>query len=81
MSVYIKQNGGINVYTSNETWVINTGMDITILSKINAHGKKLSEWNFNINRGILTGYNDAFIIDETIKNALLMIFTLGLYAK
>ncbi len=71
LSVYIKQNGGINVYTSNETWVINTGMDITILSKINAHGKKLSEWNFNINRGILTGYNDAFIIDETIKNALI----------
>lgn len=71
MSDYISQNSAENSYLNNETWVINTGKDIDILNKINKSGKKLSEWGFNINRGILTGYNDAFIIDGTTRSILI----------
>ena len=31
----------------------------------------MSKWDISINRGILTGYNEAFIIDEEIKNKLI----------
>ena len=31
----------------------------------------MSEWNININYGIKTGYNEAFIIDEDTKNKLI----------
>ena len=31
----------------------------------------MQDWDLSINRGILTGYNDAFIIDEATKNSLI----------
>ena len=31
----------------------------------------MKEWDINIYRGILTGYNDAFIIDGSIRNKLI----------
>ena len=36
-----------------------------------AVGTPLKEWNVKINRGIVTGCNDAFIIDGVIKRALI----------
>jgi type I restriction-modification system DNA methylase subunit len=36
--------------------------------KIEKKGTKLKEWNLLINRGILTGFNEAFMIDEDKKN-------------
>lgn len=34
-------------------------------------GRALSDWDIQINRGILTGYNEAFVIDETKRNELI----------
>ena len=34
--------------------------------------KPLKDWNINIYRGILTGFNEAFIIDEETKNKLIL---------
>ena len=42
-----------------------------IKAKIEAIGTPLKEWNVNIYRGILTGYNDAFIIDKAKKEEIL----------
>ena len=42
-----------------------------IKAKIEAIGTPLKEWNINIYRGILTGYNDAFIIDKAKKEEIL----------
>ena len=39
--------------------------------KIEKIGTPLKEWNINIYRGILTGFNEAFIIDENTKNELI----------
>jgi len=42
-----------------------------IKAKIEAVGTPLKDWDININRGILTGYNEAFIIDGDTKDGLI----------
>ena len=42
-----------------------------IKSKIERIGVPLKKWNIKINRGILTGCNDAFIISEQQRNSIL----------
>ena len=42
-----------------------------IKAKIEAVGTPLKDWDINIYRGILTGYNEAFIIDEKKKDELI----------
>ena len=41
-----------------------------IKQKVESVGVPLKDWGVAINYGIKTGYNDAFIIDEETKNAL-----------
>ena len=43
----------------------------SIKQKIEAVGKPLKDWDINIYRGILTGYNEAFIIDGKKKEELI----------
>ena len=42
-----------------------------IKAKIEAIGTPLKDWDINIYRGILTGYNEAFIIDKEKKEEIL----------
>lgn len=42
----------------------------TIKEKIDNIGKILGKWNIEVNRGVLTGLNDAFIIDKEKYNEL-----------
>ena len=42
-----------------------------IKAKIEAVGTPLKDWDINIYRGILTGYNDAFIIDGKKRDELI----------
>ena len=60
------------VVTANlgKEWVIMNKVERSIFEKINKH-KVLKDWNINIYTGILTGYNEAFIINEEIKNMLI----------
>ena len=51
-------------------WLIMNNLENSIFEKINKH-KPLKDWNINIYRGILTGFNEAFIIDEETKNNLI----------
>jgi len=53
------------------SWVISDNATHKIKSKVERQGKKLIEWGIKINRGILTGYNDAFIIDGKTKDELI----------
>ena len=57
-------------FKDSENWAILNSIELSIKNKIEKYGTKLSDWDLSINRGILTGYNDAFIIDETTKNTL-----------
>lgn len=44
---------------------------LKVKEKIDIIGKPLGEWNVEINRGVLTGLNDAFIIDREKYNELI----------
>ena len=46
-------------------------MEQTIRNKMNTMGIPLKQWNLKINRGILTGFNEAFIITEEKKDELI----------
>ena len=41
------------------------------MNKIEAVGTPLRDWDINIYRGVLTGYNDAFIIDSAKRDEIL----------
>ena len=56
---------------NSSSWTILTPIEQSIKSKIEALGTPLRNWDININRGILTGYNEAFIIDGNKKDELL----------
>ena len=68
---YIKQYGSIINFYNSDNWTILNSIELAIKNKIEKYGVPLSKWNVSINYGIKTGYNDAFIIDETTKNALI----------
>ena len=57
-------------YVTAEKWAIMDDTKQSISKKLKAKGKELNRWNLSFNRGVLTGYNEAFIIDEKKKNEL-----------
>ena len=52
-------------------WVILSDIERQIQAKIEAVGTPLKDWDISIYRGIITGYNDAFLIDDDTKKALI----------
>ena len=52
-------------------WSTLSTIEQSIMDKIETIGTPLKEWDVKINRGVLTGHNDAFIIDDTTKKALI----------
>jgi hypothetical protein len=51
--------------------VVLSPLEKCIKAKIEAVGVPLKDWDINIYRGILTGYNEAFIIDGETKEKLI----------
>ena len=70
MSDYIEQNKLQNSYQKDESWLILSPIEQSIKNKIETVGTPLKDWNVRINRGVLTGCNEAFIINESKKNEL-----------
>ena len=56
---------------SSDIWAIANTKEQNIKEKIEKMGTPLKEWNIKINYGIKTGFNEAFIIDETKKDELI----------
>ena len=54
-----------------DSWTISSDIEQGIKAKIEAKGKPLKEWDIQIYRGILTGYNEAFIIDSKKREEIL----------
>jgi TaqI-like C-terminal specificity domain/Eco57I restriction-modification methylase len=52
-------------------WIIGDAMTMRLKAKMEDGNKKLSEMEVSINFGIKTGLNEAFIIDETLKNKMI----------
>ena len=60
------------VRPSGETpWSILSSSEQSVMDKMLAVGTPLKEWDIAINYGIKTGLNDAFIIDNQTKEALI----------
>ncbi len=51
-------------------WFIGNSAELKLKEKIESVGVPLNEWNVNVFRGVLTGLNEAFIIDTTTKELL-----------
>ena len=73
LSVYIRQFGVITSFANSESWTVLSGIEQSIKTKIEAVGTPLKEWNININYGLKTGLNEAFIIDSHKKAELIKI--------
>ena len=71
MSVFVKRNARDCAFTSSDSWVILSPIELSIKSKIEARGVPLRDWGVNIYRGILTGCNEAFIIDQKRRDEIL----------
>ena len=56
--------------TKTECWIPYDKTEFDIISKITSKGIPLREWAININRGVLTGFNEAFIIDTDTRDRL-----------
>lgn len=68
---YLSKNGISLNDLSKESWVILSKSDYEIKNKIAETGTQLKDWNLQFFRGFLTGFNDAFFIDEDKKNELI----------
>ena len=60
-------------YLTDSAWAILNPAKQKIKKKIENKGKPLSKWAIQINFGIKTGLNEAFIIDEQKRNELITI--------
>ena len=71
LSSCVMRNATLYSFDSDNTWTILSDVDSSIKKKIVKKGIPIGEWNIQINYGIKTGYNDAFIIDGTKKDELI----------
>lgn len=67
----ISENSIPTAFKKEQSWVVLSAIEQRIKEKIEKVGKPLKDWDINIYRGILTGYNEAFIIDGKTKDELI----------
>ena len=69
-SLFIRQSSSACRF-GKESWVVLSPIEQRIKEKIEAVGTPLKDWNVSIYRGVLTGYNEAFIINGAKKTELI----------
>ena len=67
----MQQSGTECEFSSSDSWVILSPIEQSIKRKIEAVGTPLKDWDINIYRGVLTGYNEAFIISTEKREEIL----------
>ena len=70
LSDYVETHAQYSTF-GNEAWTILTDIELSIKTKVESVGIPLKEWDVDIYRGVLTGYNDAFIISSEKRNEIL----------
>ena len=71
MSDFVQQQNSVCNFNSSDSWVILSPIEQSIKRKIEAVGIPLKDWDIQINYGIKTGFNDAFIISTEKRNEIL----------
>ncbi|MDD6529118.1 MAG: TaqI-like C-terminal specificity domain-containing protein [Prevotella copri] len=67
----MQQSGSVCEFANSDSWVILSPIELSIKRKIEAVGTPLKDWDINIYRGVLTGYNEAFIISTEKREEIL----------
>ena len=69
---YLMNNGAtMEMPAKGEPWAILSPAELNLKRKIEDIGIPLKDWDINIYRGIITGCNEAFIIDEAKREELI----------
>ena len=71
LSDFVQQQNSICDFSNSDSWVILSPIEQSIKRKIEAVGTPLKDWDIQINYGIKTGYNDAFIISTEKREEIL----------
>ena len=71
LSDFVQQQHTICNFSNEESWVILSPIEQSIKQKIESVGTPLKDWDIKIYRGVLTGYNDAFIISTEKRDEIL----------
>ena len=71
MSDFVRQNAADTSFDTSDSWVILTPIEQSIKRKIESVGVPLKDWDIQINYGIKTGFNDAFIISTEKRDEIL----------
>ncbi len=71
MSDFVQQQNSACDFNSSDSWVILSPIELSIKKKIESVGTPLKDWDINIYRGVLTGCNEAFIIDSGKRDEIL----------
>lgn len=71
LSVFVQQSGSVCEFSNSDSWVILSPIEQSIKRKIEAVGTPLKNWDIQINYGIKTGFNDAFIINTEKRDEIL----------
>ena len=70
-SDFVQQESTELCFNSSCSWVILSPIEQSIKAKIEKIGTPLKDWDINIYRGVLTGFNDAFIISGEKRDEIL----------
>jgi adenine-specific DNA-methyltransferase len=67
----VKENAVTLHKLTKDAWFIGSEAEQKLKEKIEHLGKPLKDWDVKIYRGVLTGLNEAFIIDDTKRQEIL----------
>lgn len=70
IDLFVSQKKQMLFFEADIEWVIKEKDSSNIINRIVEKGVPIKELNLQINRGILTGFNDAYIVDDITKNML-----------
>ena len=71
MSDFVQQQNSICDFSHSDSWVILSPIEQSIKRKIEKVGTPLKDWDIQINYGIKTGFNEAFIISTKKREEIL----------
>lgn len=71
MSDYVQTHIQISSFKSDDTWSILNEIELSIKQKVEKAGIPLKNWDVEMYRGVLTGFNDAFIITSDKREEIL----------
>ena len=71
LSDFVQQQNSVCDFGSSDSWVVLSPIEQSIKRKIEKVGTPLKDWDIQINYGIKTGFNEAFIISTKKREEIL----------